>query len=380
MSPPLHRTFSRREAIGLAAGAVAFAAVAGCSDDDGDEALPAGDGRLRVLNWEAYIDEETVPRFEEATGTSVSYSEDYIGNAEALADIIGPTLGEGRPSGYDVMVPTYWVVDRMVRNGWVEPVPIERVPNHVNVDPAFLTMPWDRGARFHMPWQVGITGIAYDAEAAGRELGSIDDLFDRSLAGRVGFIGEMREAVGLAMLRRGADPARATASEAEAALDDIAAATSRGQVAQFTFSEFTDGLLDGSLVAAMAWSGDIVQLQAEHPERDIRFVIPEEGAIRWFDSMVIPAGATSPGAAADWMDFCYDPINAARITQAVQYISPVLGVREELDRLGGDAAALAENPILFPDDETRRRLFFWSGLDADVEDDLDARFAEIAGF
>lgn len=373
------RTFSRREALGLAAGAVAFAAVAGCTDDEDGDALPSGDGRLRVLSWEAYIDEETVPRFAQATGTEVTYDEGYVGNAEALADIIEPTLGRGEPSGYDVMVPTYWVVDRMLRNRWIQPVPIERVPNHVNVDPAFLTMPWDRGARFHMPWQVGITGIAYDPVAVGREIGSIDDLFDRSLAGRVGFIGEMREAVGLAMLRRGADPARASGGAAEDALDDIAAAAADGQVGQFTFSEFTDGLLDGSLAAAMAWSGDIVQLQAEHPDRDIRFVIPEEGAIRWFDSMVIPTGATNPGAAADWMDFCYDPANAARITQSVQYISPVLGVREELDRLGGEAAALADNLILFPDDETRRRLFSWSGLDAAAEDALDARFAEIAG-
>ena len=74
------------------------------------------------------------------------------------------------------------------------------------------------------------------------------------------------------------------------------------------------------------------------------------------------------------MDFVYEPANAAQITAWVQYISPVIGVREELQRLGGDAAELARNPILFPDDETKRRLFTWGGLPVEVEDRLDDRF------
>jgi spermidine/putrescine transport system substrate-binding protein len=70
-----------------------------------------------------------------------------------------------------------------------------------------------------------------------------------------------------------------------------------------------------------------------------------------------------------------DPFNAANITIGVQYISPVPAVHDVLVSMGGEAAALAENPILFPDDETRRRLYFWSGLDADDEDVLDDRYA-----
>ena len=84
----------------------------------------------------------------------------------------------------------------------------------------------------------------------------------------------------------------------------------------------------------------------------MRFVFPEEGAISWFDTMVIPIGAPNGVAAAQWMDFVYDPVNAARITAYVQYVSPVVGVRDELVKLGGDAAALADSPLLFPDDAT----------------------------
>ena len=83
----------------------------------------------------------------------------------------------------------------------------------------------------------------------------------------------------------------------------------------------------------------------------------------WFDTMVIPIQAANGVAAAQWMNFVYDPVNAAKITAYVQYVSPVIGVRDELVKLGGDAAALADSPLLFPSDEDKTRL---TGLRRDV--------------
>ena len=89
---------------------------------------------------------------------SVDYSEDYSDNQFGLAEVFGPTLFEGKPTGYDIVVPTYWVVSQLLERGLLNEIPLEHVPNHVNVDPALLGTAWDRGARFHMPWQAGITG------------------------------------------------------------------------------------------------------------------------------------------------------------------------------------------------------------------------------
>ena len=368
---------SRRRFLALSAAALA----AGACRSGG---LPDFGGTLRVLNWSEYIDTDdgaapgTVSRFQQATGIPVDYVEEYDGNEEAFETIFEPTLGRGRPTGYDVVVPTYWAVARMLERGWVPQITLERVPNHVNVEPAYLGMPWDRGARFHMPWQVGITGIAYNpALTGGRQLRAVSELFEPFLRGRVSMVSEMRETVGLVMLTQGADPSRATKATAERALERLESAKADGQIRRFTGDEFVEGLESGELAACLAWSGDIIQLQQERP--DIRFVIPAEGGIRWFDSMVIPSRSGGASAAADWMNFVYDPVNAARITAAVQYISPVLGVREELQKAGGASARLAENPILFPDDETRRRLYFWAGLDSQTEDELQDRFSTITG-
>ncbi|HEX7276187.1 MAG TPA: spermidine/putrescine ABC transporter substrate-binding protein [Acidimicrobiales bacterium] len=364
---------SRRRFLALSAAAVAFAA---CRNSGGD--VPDFSGTLRILNWSDYIDPDTVDRFNQATRIPVDYVEEYNGNEEAFETLFEPTLGRGRPTGYDVIVPTYWAVARMLERDWLRQVPLERVPNHVNIEPAYLGMPWDRGARFHMPWQVGITGIAYNPALTGRqEIKRVSQLFEPALRGRVGMVSEMRETVGLVMLTQGADPSRATKPAAERALDRLAQAKADGQIKRFTADEFVDALKSGEFAACLAWSGDIIQLQQERP--DIRFVIPEEGGIRWFDSMVIPARSGGAEAAADFMNFVYEPANAARITAAVQYISPVLGVREELQKAGGTTAQLAQNPILFPDDDTRRRLYFWAGLDSATEDELQERFSSITG-
>ena len=353
--------------------ALATAGLAVCTSDDKDGGH--NPRRLRVLNWPDYIDPETVTRFEQATGTGVDYVEEYDGNEDAFETLLEPTLGRGKRTGYDVIVPTYWAVERMLDEGWLHPLPLYRVPNHVNVEPAYLGMPWDRGGRFHMPWQVGITGIAYNPALTGREIRSVADLLDPGLKGRVGMVSEMRETVGLMMLTQGADPSAVRADAAHAAVDRLEAVVASGHVARFTANEFVDELKANRFAACLAWSGDIVQLQAERP--DIRFVIPAEGGIRWFDSMVVPKGARNVDAAGDWLNFVYNPENAARITIGVQYISPVMGVREVLEGMGGDAAALANNPILFPDDETRRRLYFWAGLDRAEEAEVETRFSAV---
>ena len=99
----------------------------------------------------------------------------------------------------------------------------------------------------------------------------------------------------------------------------------------------------------------------------------------WFDTMVIPIGAPNGVAAARWMDYVYDPVNAAKITAYVQYVSPVVGVREELVKLGGDAAALADSPLLFPDDEVRSRLHVFADLPPELDQEITDRFVTITG-
>ncbi len=384
--PPSTPMTRRRFLGGMAASSLAGFGLAGCVSPGTTRSTDYGDAsRLVMLNWPDYIDADVPGNVYYPGGTlarlineglSVDYRAEYEDNISGF-DLIVNNAVDSSPPLYDIVVPTNWRAAQMINNGWAEPLPIELIPNHVNIDPSFLTNSWDRGCRYQMPWQAGITGIAYDPALTGGPITSVNQLFESSLAGRVGFIGEMREAVGLTMLADGADPSRPTEAAAQAGLDRITAAAQAGQIGAFTFEDFADLLKTGELAAAMAWSGDVALLQTERP--DIEFVIPDEGAIQWFDTMVIPKGSSSIAAAGQFMNFVYNPENAANITQSVSYISPVLGVQDVLASRDGLSRELSQSPVLFPDPATRNRLFTWGGLDPEIEDRLDAAYETLLG-
>ncbi len=382
-SPRLHLPtgLSRRRFLG-GTGALGLGLLTGCSTAGGFRTEDLGGGsQLTILNWADYVDPTeadqpgTVDRFTADTGIGVVYEEGWEDNAAAWNDLIEPTLSSGGVLAADIIVPTNWLAARMIERGWAEPIPLEVIPNHVNIQPSYLTNDWDRGSRFQMPWQGGITGIAYDPAQTNGPVTSIEDLFSDRMNGRVGLIVEMRETVGFGMLLNGDDPSRPTFDTASAGLRRIAQEVGAGKVAMFTANEFADELAAGNLAAAMAWSGDTVLLQADRP--DIEFVVPAEGAISWFDTMVIPKGSPNKAAAAAWMNYVYEPANAAAITNWVGYLSPVIGVGAALRDIG--ATEVATNPILFPDDETQRRLFTWGGLDSGEEEALEEEFAVLIG-
>ena len=342
-----------------------------------------GDSEVRILNWQAYIDPTedgatgTVDRFTDATGIAVTYSEDFNDNNEVYQRVLAPVLGVGEAIDFDIICPTNWMAARLRSLRWLDPLPLDRIPNIVNLDERFLNEPWNFQAEYSLPWQAGITGIAYNPALTGRELRSVMDLFDEEFHGKVAMLTEMRDSLGLVMLGMGADPSVVDQDAAFAALDLIEQAKNDGQIRAFTGNEYLRSLESGDFVACVAWSGDVVQLQYDRP--DIQFVIPEEGGVSWYDTMVIPKGAPNAYAAADWMNFVYDPVQAAQLTAYVQYVSPVKGVQDELVKMGGDAAALADSPILFPTDEDAARLKTFATLPDEVDAAYSDRFLGITG-
>ena len=369
------RTSRRRFLAG--SGAISAALLAGCGlgSNNSERALGAT-GALNIINWAEYIDERSLELARSRLNVAISYREDYTDNITGFDEIIAPALAAtGSTDAFDLIVPTNWLAARMINDGWVEALPFEEIPNHVNLDPAFLTNEWDRGSRFQMPWQAGITGIAYDPARIGGDITSVESLFDPELSGRVGLVGEMREAVGLAMLTNGDDPANPTARSAQAGLDLITDLVDRGQFRFIVFDDFVGRLQAGQLDATMAWSGQAAALALEEPR--FRYVIPDEGGISWFDTMVIPKGAPNFQNAARWMNFAYDPEIAAGISEFNLYVCPVLGTQDVLRSRGGFAAEVADNPLIFPDAETRNRLFTWGTLNLEDELEIEAGFDDL---
>ena len=350
---------------------------------DGTAGAGLGDGasEVNVINWTEYIDLSedgevgTVDRFQDETDISVNYSETWNDNNEAYGKEFVAYLEAGNPTPWDIAMPTYWLAARLKSDGYLAPIPYNLIPNYVNLEPQYLNVAWDPGGKFNLPWQGGVTGFAYNLAETGRELKSINELFAPEFRGRIGFFTEMRDSLGLVMLGMGNDPTNPTEDDINAALDKIEAATNDGQIRRFTGNDYLQDIQNGNFAACIAWSGDIAQ--ASNP--DVRFVFPEEGAMSWFDTMVIPLNAPNGIAAAKFMDFVYDPVNAAKIAAYVQFISPVRGVQDELIKLGGDAAALAESPLLFPGDAEKANMFVYGDMSEELDTAVTNRFLTITG-
>lgn len=377
----LDRTGRSRRAFLSRSGALgASVFLAGCAATSTSvERALTSDSSLTVVNWVEYIPPDAVNNFVAASSLfNVDYREEYVDNISGFSDIIEPELSGGGVPYFDLITPTQWVAGRMIDNGWVEALPLEAIPNHVNLDPRFMTSDFDRGSRFQMPWQGGMTGISYNPEATGGPISSVGQFLDpgnTNLRGNVGLVGEMREAVGLAMLANGDDPARPSAATANAGLDSLFDLADAGHFQSVVFDDFVQELTAGRLVASMAWSGQAAALQLDQPQ--FEFVIPDEGAISWFDTMVIPRNAQNYGGAAQWINWAYNPVNAAQISAWNLYVCPVLGTQDALRQLGGFEAELADNPLVFPDTETRNRLFNWGTLPLETELALEARFDQL---
>ena len=382
MSAPLNRRdfLIKSGLLGLGAASLpAFLAACGGSSPATDSTAAAGGGKAELFfeNWPLYIDDQTVAEFQKATGIAMKYTEAFNDNNEYFAKV-QPFLAKGEKIAPDLVAPTFWMAARWIQLGWAQKIPLDKIPNIANLRDDLKSPSWNPFNEYGLPWQTGIAGIAYNTKATGRELKSAADLFDPAFKGKIGMLTEMRDTVGIVAMGMGKKLADVTTFDyVSDVFDKIEAAKSDGQIRAFTGNDYVDDLSAGNFAACVAWSGDVLQLTKDNP--NVKFIVPEEGGTSWYDSMIWVKGSENSDSVAKWMDYVYDPVNAARITATVQYISPVKGVQDEMRKMGGDAAKLADDPLLFPTADTIARLQSWGPLSEAEEAKFDEAFASITG-
>lgn len=334
---------------------------------------------LIISNWPAYIDPKnnkngTFQRFQNETGITVSYTDDVNDNAEFYAKVRNQ-LGSCEPINRDMMMLTDWMAARMIGLGWIQPIDKAKVPNlHANLIDPLRDKQWDPDLEFHAPWQSGLTGIAYNSAKTG-EVKSFDELLTRAdLKGRITLLSEMRDTMGFMLKVVGADPQNFTDAEWDNAIDRLQQAVSDGHVRQFTGNEYIQDLAAGNILACEAWSGDVIQLQLDDP--DIKFIAPEEGLSLWSDNMIVPNLATHRANAEEWIDFYYQPDVAAKLASWVNYICPVKGAREEMEKID---PSLVENELIFPSDELLANTFDFMPLTDQQQTKYEGDWSDVTG-
>jgi spermidine/putrescine transport system substrate-binding protein len=300
-------------------------------------------------NWPLYIDQKgkkrpTLDEFTAQSGVSVRYIEEVNDNEEWFGKYQAQ-LAQGQDIGRDLTVLTDWMAARMVRLGYVQKKDKSAIPNEANLVSTLQHPTWDPNREYSMPWQSGMTGIAFNKKETG-PVTSIEQLLtDSSLKGKVTCLTEMPDCMGLVMQSNGDDPTKVDPAAFDKAIGTLQDAVDSGQIRRFTGNDYGDDLSSGNVAAAMAWSGDVVQLQLDNA--DLEFVLPDAGGMIWTDNMLIPTGG-DVFTASTYMNFVYDPKVAAEIEDWVNYICPVEGAKDELLKLD---PGVAKNPLIFPTEE-----------------------------
>ncbi|HSE10155.1 MAG TPA: spermidine/putrescine ABC transporter substrate-binding protein [Nocardioidaceae bacterium] len=351
------------------------------------EDLSASQKSINFSNWPEYIDVETkringqkqtvIPtlmEFEEQTGIKVTYNTDVNDNNEFFAKVRNQ-LAACEPTGRDIFVLTDWMAARMVGLGWLQKLDKANMPNvEANLVASLQSPPWDKTRDYSVPWQSGVTGIAYNAKYTG-EVGSMEELMTRAdLKGKVSLLSEMGDTMGFMLRIVGADPADFTDDQFGQALDQLEEYVSSGQIRRFTGNDYIRDLNAGNLVACEAWSGDIMVMQDGNP--DIKWVGPEEGLSIWSDNMLVPNKATHKTNAEKLMNYYYEPEVAATLAAWVWFICPVEGAREAMEKID---PSLVDQPLIFPDEEFLANTWAFMGLDEQTRTKYEQDFAQVIG-
>lgn len=315
----------------------------GTSSSDAPTA-PAGQasGTLNISNWPLYIDDKTISDFEKESGIKVNYTEDVNSNTDFFGKV-QPLLANGDSGGRSILIVTDWMSQRMWDLGYLQKFDQAAIkPALDNLIPSLQDPAFDPGRTYSIPWQSGLTGLVVRTDLA-PDIKSINDLFDPKYKGKITMLDELRDTVPLVMKADGVDPVSATTQDWLDAIDKIKQAKNDGQIRRFTGNDYVQDLAKGDVVAAVGWSGDAIQAQADN--ENIEYVQPEQGCMIWSDNMSIPIGAPNSPAAYEFINYVYKPENQAQIVEYVNYITPVTGVKEVLAK---QDPALADNDLIFP--------------------------------
>jgi len=344
--------------------------------------IPTGTpANVTWANWPLYIDVDnngkhpSIQAFEAKYKVKVTYKE-VINDNEQFFGKIKPNLQAGQPTGWDLITMTDWMAARLIRLGWTERFDPSAMPNFTaNIKDNYKGVDWDPDLGHHAPWQSGMTGIGFDPAVTG-DITSLKAFFtaDPRWTGKVDFLTEMRDCIGLTMLSLGLDPSQPTRDGCDKAIAAIQAAKDAGIIRAFKGNDYSQDLSAGDAVLVQAWSGDMVQVLADKP--GLKFAVGDEGGILWTDNLMIPKGAPQAYTAELLIDWYYVPENAAMVEAYVNYICPVKGADVVLKATNPD---VANNPLIFPPDALLARCKIFGALTPADEAYFNQQFAKVSG-
>jgi putrescine transport system substrate-binding protein len=344
----------------LAAAAAIASLPAACGRDTDESATaeePAAARVVNVYNWSDYVDPAMLEKFTAETGIQIRY--DVFDSNEVLE----AKLLTGK-SGYDVVVPSAYFLERQIKAGVFRPLDRSKLPDLSNIDPeiARLVAAHDPGNEHSVVYMWGTTGIGYDAGKvaaimAEAPVDSWSFVFEPKVISRfkdcgVSVLDDPTDMVATMLLWLGKDPNSESETDLKLAEEKLLAI--RPYIRTIHSSQYIDDLANGEVCIVVGYSGDVLQAARRASEvdmtREIAYSIPREGALMWFDTLAIPADAPHPDEAHAFIDFLLRADVAAANANFVYYASANAAAMPLLQ------AKLRDDPSIYPQSDVKSRL------------------------
>lgn len=289
--------------------------------------------KLVVYNWAEYIPEAALEEFEKETGIKVEYST-YENN-----EVMYSKLKLQKGVGYDIVVPSSYLVAKMSREGLLQELDKTKLTNLKNLSADLLDKPYDPGNKYSIPYLWGSTGIGVNGkEIDSTTITSWADLWDEKWKGKLLLTDDVREVFHMALKKNGFSTNSTNPDEIKIAYEDLQKLMPN--VLVFNADAPREPFLAGDVNLGMIWSGEVKMAQQENP--DIEYIFPKEGAGFWVDSFVIPAGASNVDNAHKFIDYMLRPEVGQQVVEELGYSTPNMAVKELLDE------DTSSNPVIFP--------------------------------
>jgi spermidine/putrescine transport system substrate-binding protein len=267
---------------------------------------------LNVYNWGDYIDKSVIKDFEEEYGMKVVYD-----TFETNEDLY-VKLKQGS-SDYDVVIPSDYMIERMIREDMLVKLDKNNVPNLNKVDEQFLNLEFDSNNDYSIPYMWGTVGIIYNKTMVSDPVDSWDILWNKKYENEIFMLNSQRDTIAVSLIRLGYSMNTRNESELEEAKADLI--KQKPLVRAYLGDEVKDAMVGEEAAMAVVWSGDAIAMIRQNPDLD--YVIPKEGTNLWFDSMVIPKTTKNKEGAEKFIDFMSRPDISARNTDYIGYSTPI---------------------------------------------------------
>ncbi len=315
---------------------------------------------VNVYNWGEYIDESIFDEFEKETGIKVNYKT-YETN-EQLYSVL-----KAGGSEYDVIIPSDYMISRMIDEDMLEKINFDNIPNMENINDEYINLNYDPTGEYSVPYMSGTVGIIYNSSMIDGDITSWGALFDEEYSGQILMFDNSRDALAIALLYLGYSIN--TTSEAELNEAYKLLEKQKPLLQAYVMDLIFDKLESGEAAIGPYYAGDYLTMLENNP--DLKFVIPSEGSNWFIDAMCIPKGAANKDNAEAFINFmCKPEISAANMDET-GYTSPVTGAIDLLE------FTPEEQAILNPSADILAKCEIYVNLPQNILDLYDSLWVEL---